>query len=61
MVPGQFDVDPATYPLFALKSTMRGLAGPGTALYGYVPTSNSAFVLPMSCVSSNAPAIASWP
>ncbi|MEO8586083.1 MAG: PKD domain-containing protein, partial [Acidobacteriota bacterium] len=57
--PGQIDLDSNTYPTFALNNSMRGLAGAGTSLYAYVPTGNSAYMLPLSCISPNAPANAS--
>ncbi|MDL2717724.1 MAG: hypothetical protein PT977_08220, partial [Acidobacteriota bacterium] len=57
--PGQIDLDSNTYPTFALNNSMRGLAGAGTSLYAYVPTGNSAYMLPLSCISANAPANAS--
>jgi PKD repeat protein len=55
---GQFDVNPALVSRF-VPDSMTGLAGSGNTLYAYVPTGNSAFVLPMNCVSSNSPAISS--
>ena len=57
--PGQIDLDSGAYPTFGLNYFMRGLPGAGPLLYAYVPTGLSAYVLPLSCVSANAPAIAS--
>ncbi|MDL2717772.1 MAG: hypothetical protein PT977_08460 [Acidobacteriota bacterium] len=57
VTPGQIDLDSATYPTFALNYTMRGLAGAGNAIYAYVPTGGSAYVLPMSCATVPAPPV----
>jgi hypothetical protein len=46
-------------PGFALPSTMAGFGEPGTNnVYAYVPTTVSAYVIPMTCVPLNAPAAA---
>src|SRR5512143_1030284 len=57
--PIQPDIDSNSYPTFGLNYFMRGLPGTGNLLYAYVPTGLSAYVLPLSCVSSNAPAVTS--
>jgi Ig-like domain CHU_C associated len=54
-----FDVDPAVYPTFALRSAMRGFAGAGNSVYAYVPTGNSAYALSLSCVTVPAPPVSS--
>ncbi len=57
-------VPPGSFPVsgtgFALPGQMEGFGVAGTSsVYAYVPTGASAFVIPMACVSVNAPAVAS--
>ena len=55
--PGSFVV---SGPGFALPTPTAGFAdASSSAVYAYVPTTVSAYVIPMSCVSQNAPAVAS--
>jgi hypothetical protein len=55
--PGSF---PVSGPGFALPTPTAGFAdASSSAVYAYVSTTVSAYVIPMSCVSQNAPAVAS--
>ena len=54
--PGHLDIPASLYSNFIPGAPMRGLAGPGASLYAYLPTGQSAYVIPMSCVNVNAPA-----
>jgi hypothetical protein len=53
--PGQLDVDPATYTRFNVGRQMKGATGTNNDIYLYMPTGNSAYVLPMSCGTSTTP------
>ncbi|HEX7680025.1 MAG TPA: hypothetical protein VF713_17985, partial [Thermoanaerobaculia bacterium] len=44
---------------FYLPKGMSGFAGTGSSAYLYVPSSQTAWVIPMTCVPQNAPAVAS--
>ncbi len=57
--PGKFDIPRPSMARFNPGQPMRGFAGAGNSLYAYLPTGPSAYVIPMSCVSQNAPAVAS--
>ncbi|MCM3874989.1 MAG: PKD domain-containing protein [Thermoanaerobaculia bacterium] len=58
--PGAFDIPTNIYSNFSPGQPMRGFAAapPSNSLYAYLPTGSSAYVIPMSCVSVNAPAAA---
>ena len=56
-------VPPGSFPVsgmgFALPGQMDGFGVAGSnSVYAYVPTTVTAYVIPMSCVSVNAPAVA---
>ena len=53
--PGVFDIPTSLYSNFSPGQPMRGFSS-GTSVYAYLPTSTSAYVIPMTCVSVNAPA-----
>src|SRR5664280_2789370 len=55
--PGSFPVSGTGFALLG-KTAGFGVAGT-SSVYTYVPTTVSAYVIPMSCVSINAPAVAS--
>ncbi len=55
--PGSFDIPPAFYSTFSPGQPMAGFSN-GTSVYAYLPTATSAYVIPMTCVSVNAPAAA---
>ena len=56
--PGVLDIPTAFYSNFSPGQPMRGFSA-GNSIYAYLPTGSSAYVIPMSCVSQNAPAVAS--
>jgi hypothetical protein len=54
--PGSFAVSGSG---FYLPKMMAGFGGAGNSVYAYVPATQTAWVIPMTCVSQNAPAVAS--
>ncbi len=54
VVPGQVDVDPARYSGFKTGFPMAGLPASNN-LYLYVPSAQSGWVVPLSCVSPDSP------
>jgi PKD repeat protein len=56
--PGVFDIPTAFYSNFSPGSPMRGFSA-DNSIYAYLPTGMSAYMIPMSCVSQNTPAVAS--
>jgi len=58
--PGVFAIPATLYSSFWTQQPMRGFAADtGNSVYAYLPTGQSAYVIPMSCVSVNSPAVAS--
>jgi PKD repeat protein len=55
--PGVFDIPASLYSNFSPGQPMRGFSN-GVSVYAYLPTGASAYVIPMTCVSVNAPAAA---
>ncbi|MCM3875689.1 MAG: hypothetical protein NEA02_04645, partial [Thermoanaerobaculia bacterium] len=57
--PGAFDIPTNLYSNFSTGQPMRGFAAapPSNSLYAYLPTGLSAYMIPMTCVSQNAPAV----
>ncbi len=60
---GWASVPPGSFPVsgsgFALRGQMSGFGVAGTSnVYAYLPTTTTAYVIPMACVSQNAPAVA---
>jgi hypothetical protein len=55
--PGVFDIPTSLYSNFSAGQPMRGFSN-GSSVYAYLPTGPSAYVIPMTCVSVNAPAAA---
>ncbi|MFI5120579.1 MAG: hypothetical protein ACHQM4_09210, partial [Thermoanaerobaculia bacterium] len=53
--PGAFDIPTSLYGNFSVGQPMRGFSI-GHSVYAYLPTGTSAYVIPMFCVSVNAPA-----
>ncbi len=55
--PGKFDIPTTYYSNFSAGYPMAGFSI-GNSVYAYLPTGTSAYVIPMFCVSQNAPAFA---
>lgn len=53
--PGAFDIPASIYSNFSPGQPMQGFSN-GASVYAYLPTGNSAYVIPMTCVSVTAPA-----